>query len=153
LFVAVLGVGLLAQVLAPQTAFAHPTHFGRCIVTHYGLSTGGSGRIDHSPYHNVVTGSTSAQNNCGPLWSLPHGWVVTHAHVYGNGQPCATFSKVNESGGPTATHSDYRAWQHVCAGAPRPWLTVDVQSWVLNPNGGGFWQGGWVGRPTTGHQF
>jgi hypothetical protein len=153
LWVAAIGLGLLAQVLAPQTAFAHPVHYGRCLGGTLGLTTGGAGTIDHSIYHNSVRGSTSAQNNCGPLWSLPHGWVQTNTYVYGNGQPCGSFVSINNGGGPTAASSDTRAWQHICPGAPRPWLTADVQSYVYNPNYGGFWQGGWVSRPTVGHQF
>lgn len=58
-------VGLLAEVLAPQAAFAHNFYNGRCLGGHYGLTTGGSGYVEHSPYHNLVQGSTSAQNNCG----------------------------------------------------------------------------------------
>ncbi len=41
------------------------------MVTYYGLSTHGSGLIDHSPYHNNVQGFANALNNCRAGWDLP----------------------------------------------------------------------------------
>lgn len=153
--VAGIAIGVMAQVLAPQGALAHASAHSRWLNSYFNLCNGGSGIIDHNIYAISVSSRAYTADRCFPdrPWPLPQGWIVDHTYVYGNAQYCTTISAVNPNNGASAFIWDGRYWPDACPGRPHPWLTIDVQSWAFNPNNGGFWQGGWVARPTAGHQF
>lgn len=161
---AFLAVAVLAVVVAPDQALAHSGHPHRSgtivIASHNRLCTGGDANIEHQSFayaSSMALGPYAAANytyECFAGWTMPAGWVLVGAQVFGGGNYCGSMaSKVNSRSHWLVTTATQSNLVNSCGG--HRYITVDTAAFVYNPTLGphGTWQGGWLPRPTIWQSF
>lgn len=149
---AFLAVAVLAVIVQPRSAFADYTIRSPMFITagsYYGLCASGNAVSEHRSL-NYATSYARSGSNCAGYQSMPAGWILVGAYIYGGGSYCAAMPSVTSyQQGFSATTATGTNLYELCG--RNTYITIDGSAFVYHPMIGpnGNWWGGWMARPTV----